>query len=189
MKRHIIFKDLEKEYIFDIPDDVKVLINWDNIPEISFLFLHNREEQYTNKLKELNDKIQILDKSSIKKVSFYLTKEQAISFEIPILNICYRTADYMAGSNFKNEEILSIKFCPEQSALVGYDNTGARRVCCDFKNCPFLEKEYCSKYKMKLEPFFNTYFVCKQCFCSMNNILLNRELEEEYERMRRNRFS
>jgi len=189
MKRYIVFKDSEKEHIFNIPDDVRALINWDNIPEISFIFLHNREENYINKLKDLNDEIQTLDRLSVKKVSFYLTKEQNISFEIPILNICYRTADYMAGGNFKNEEILSIKFCPEQSALVGYDNTGARRVCCDFKNCPFLEKGYCNKYKVELESFFNTFFVCKQCYCSMNNVLLNRELEEEYEKMRRYRFN
>lgn len=184
MRRHLIIESLERKESFDIPDDIRVLINWDNIPEISFLFLHNRDIKYFNKLEILNNQIHTFDKMAIKKVILQITKEQSIEFVIPILSICYRTVDYMAGNSFRNEEILSIKFCPEQSVLIGYDSAGMKKICCDFKNCQFLINGKCDKYQTELEPYLNTYLICKQCYCSMGNVIANKELQEEYEKMR-----
>lgn len=182
--RKLLIKTARGQQSFDIPDEVKTLINWDNIPEICFIYIHDRNKQEDNALTKMDNGLRCFNHLDIEEVIVQMTPMQSISFKIPVLNICYRTIDYMAGMNFKQEENLAIKFVPEQDFLVAYEGHNGKKVCCDFKRCRFLEEGHCNKYKTSLQPYMNTYIVCEQCFCTVSSIIAAKELRENYEKMR-----
>lgn len=182
--RQIIIKANEKERRIDIPDESKILLNWSNILEISFLCLHNRDEEFKQILKELYENILTIEKSQIKEIVIAISDVQEVSFKVPILAIVYRTVDYMAGMSFKNEEVLSIKFAPDQDFIVSYTEGNERIFCCDFKKCRYLKNGYCMKYEEQLSSYLNSYKVCEQCFTTVRGIFADKEIRQEYEKMK-----
>lgn len=150
----VILTDNSKEYIYDLKkyniDNIHYGTNLSKKINITTKLINNKQPELNN----LYDSIkQDIKQESINKITIHYNNFQEISFLGEIKDIVYFIDMYSGQGDICPIEELQFIF-------LNNDNQFNNEYCSN--NCPYLDKEFCKKYKKVL--YFNQR--CKSCIIS-----------------------